>query len=51
MKIGDTIRFNFAGSVDEGTIEEIRKEGKKIVSYIVWDGRYRYNVNKEDIKE
>ena len=51
MKIGDTIRFNFAGSVDEGTIEEIRKEGKKVVSYIVWDGRYRYNVNKEDIKE
>ena len=49
MKIGDTIKFSFAGSTDEGTIQEIIKEGNKILSYIVWDGKYRYNVNKEDI--
>ena len=49
MKIGDTIRFSFAGSTDEGKIEEIRKDGNKILSYIVWDGKYRYNVKKENV--
>ena len=49
MKIGDTIRFNFAGSTDEGTIQEIIKEGNKITSYIVWDGKYKYNVNKQQV--
>jgi hypothetical protein len=49
MKIGDTIRFSFAGATEGGTIQEINKEGNKILSYIVWDGKYRYNVNKEDI--
>ena len=49
MKIGDTIKFSFAGGREEGTIQEIKKEGNKILSYIVWDGQYRYNVNKEDI--
>ena len=49
MKIGETIRFNFAGSTDEGEIIEIRKEGNKIIEYIVWDGKYRYTVSKEQI--
>lgn len=49
MKIGDTIRFNFAGSTDKGEIIEILKEGNKIIAYIVWDGKYRYNVSKEQI--
>ena len=49
MKIGDTIRFNFAGSTDEGQIIEILKDGNKIIEYIVWDGKYRYHVDKEQI--
>ena len=49
MKIGDTIRFSFAGATESGTIREIRKEGNKIISYIVWDGKFRYNVYKEDV--
>jgi hypothetical protein len=50
MKIGDTIRFSFAGSTDEGKIEEIIKDGNKIIAYVVWDGRFRYHVKKEDVK-
>jgi len=50
MKIGDTIRFAFAGSIEEGKIESIRKEGNKIIEYIVWDGKYTYTVDKKDIR-
>lgn len=49
MKIGDIITFSFAGGIERGTIREIRKEGNKIIEYIVWDGRYRYHVDKEQI--
>ena len=49
MKIGDTITFSFAGAKEQGTIQEIRKEGNKIIEYIVWDGKYRYHVDKEQI--
>jgi hypothetical protein len=49
MKKNDTIKFRFAGSVESGTIQEIRKDGNKVLSYIVWDGKYTYNVKKDDI--
>jgi hypothetical protein len=49
VKQNDTIRFRFAGSIEGGTIKEIRKDGNTIISYIVWDGKYTYNVKKENI--
>ena len=50
MKKNDTIKLRFAGSIESGTIQEIKKEGNTIISYIVWDGKYTYNVKKENIK-
>jgi len=50
MKIGDTIQFGFAGSLETGEIKEIIKEGNKIIEYIVWDGKYTYTVDKKDIR-
>ena len=49
MKKGDTIKFRFAGCDESGTIQEIKKEGKKVISYIVWDGQYTYTVKKDDV--
>ena len=49
MKIGDTIRFNFAGGVDKGQIIEIIKGSNKVLEYIVWDGKYKYHVSKDQI--
>lgn len=49
MKVGDKIKFNFAGSVDEGEIQEIYKEKNKEVGYYIYDGKYYYSINKEDV--
>lgn len=49
MKVGDVIKFNFAGSVDEGTIQEVEKEGNKIIGYYIYDGKYYYSIKKEDV--
>jgi len=48
-RVGDTIEFKFAGGKERGTIKEIKKKGRKILSYSVSDGKYNYNVAKEMI--
>ena len=48
-KIGDTIEFKFAGAKERGTIKEIKKRGNKILSYSIWDGKYKYTITKEGI--
>ena len=47
--IGDTIKFIFAGGNEEGKIVAIEKKGKKILSYSIDDGKYTYNITKEQI--
>jgi hypothetical protein len=47
--IGDTIGFIFAGGKEEGKIVAIEKKGNKILSYSVDDGKYTYNITKEQI--
>jgi hypothetical protein len=49
MKKEDTIKFRFAGGKESGTIKDIKKDGRKIIEYIVWDGKYTYTIKKEDI--
>jgi len=49
MKVGDKIKFNFAGSTDEGEIIKIEKDGNKIIGYYVYDGKYYYSIKKEDV--
>ena len=48
-KVGDGLEFIFAGSKERGTIKEINKRGRKIISYSVSDGKYNYSVTKEMI--
>ena len=48
-RVGDGLEFRFAGSKERGTIKEINKRGRKIISYSVSDGKYNYSVTKEMI--
>ena len=48
-KKGDKVQFKFAGGIESGTIIEIKKKGNKILSYSIWDGKYKYTITKEGI--
>ena len=48
-RVGDRLEFRFAGAKERGTIKEINKRGRKIISYSVSDGKYNYSVTKEMI--
>ena len=47
-KVGDIVKFTFAGSFDRGEIVEIQKTEKEIF-YIIKDSKYTYNINQDDI--
>lgn len=47
-KVGDIVKFTFAGSFDRGEIVEVKKKEKEI-SYIIKDAKYTYNINQDDI--
>ncbi len=46
-RVGDSLEFIFAGARETGTIKEIKKKGRKIISYSVSDGKYNYSVTKD----
>ena len=46
-KVGDSLEFKFAGGKQRGTIKDIEKKGRKILSYSVSDGKYNYRVTKD----
>jgi len=47
-KVGDRIEFTFAGSLHQGEITDVRKDGNKI-SYRVIDESYTYPVLQEKV--
>jgi len=49
-KEGDKIKFTFAGSLHEGKITDVRKDGNKI-SYRAIDEKYTYPVLQEQVIE
>ena len=49
MKKGDSVKFIFAGAIEQGVIIDVRKRGNKILSYTVSDKKYRYPVTPENI--
>jgi len=49
-KQGDRIQFTFAGSLHQGEITDVRKDGNKI-SYRVVDESYIYPVLQEKVIE
>ena len=48
MKKGDSIKFIFAGAIEEGVIINVVKRGNKILSYTVSDKKYKYPVTPEN---
>jgi hypothetical protein len=50
-KIGDTIRFRFAGCWESGVVTEVVKKGNKILSYRVKDSKYTYSVDRVNVKK
>ena len=49
MKKGDSIKFTFAGGIEQGVIIDVHKRGNKILSYVVSDEKYKYHVIPEKI--
>lgn len=53
-KVGDKVEFNFLGQPFKGVIEKIEVKqmylSKNKVSYMIFDGKYRYPLPVENIK-
>jgi len=49
-KVGDKIEFTFAGSLHQGEITNVKKDGNKI-TYTVVDEKYTYPVLQEKVVE
>lgn len=47
-KVGDILQFKFAGAYEIGKITNIEKREKGMV-YILSDGKYKYNINDNQI--
>ena len=43
LKIKDKVKFNFAGTAEEGTIISFYNDG----TVLVFDGKYKYPVKKD----
>tara|TARA_R110002153_G_scaffold192419_1_gene345673 strand:+ start:1513 stop:1698 length:186 start_codon:yes stop_codon:yes gene_type:complete len=44
-KVGELVKFNFAGSAEQGKVVEVDKEGK----LTIFDGRYKYPALPKDV--